>query len=61
MGTDVVFIGGATVDHQAFGIAKDFSEDFQNTENQDGLLGLAFSGLSKSESWFDGGLGGKNQ
>ena len=49
MGTDIVFIGGATVIRQPFGLASTFSEGLQSTVNQDGVLGMGFSLLSKAE------------
>ena len=49
MGTDIVFIGGATVIRQPFGLATTFSDGLQSTVNQDGVLGMGFSLLSKAE------------
>lgn len=46
VGTDVVDLGGASFDTQAIELATDVSEQFIKDQNNDGLLGLAFSSIN---------------
>jgi hypothetical protein len=46
VGTDVVNIGGATVNAQAVELATAVSQSFIQDTNNDGLVGLAFSKLN---------------
>lgn len=46
VGTDVVNLGGASFQAQAIELATDVSEQFIQDQNNDGLLGLAFSALN---------------
>lgn len=46
---DIVTVGGVTADGQAVEAAKQISEQFVQDENNDGLLGLAFSSINTVE------------
>lgn len=47
--TDTVTVGGTSVTGQAVEAAKTISSQFQQDENNDGLLGLAFSSINTGE------------
>ena len=47
--TDTVDVGGTTVTGQAVELAKTISAQFQQDQNNDGLLGLAFSSINTGE------------
>ncbi|EIM83394.1 pepsinogen A, partial [Stereum hirsutum FP-91666 SS1] len=47
LATDVVSIGGLTVQKQAFGAVNQESEDFHSSPN-DGLIGMAFGSIASS-------------
>ena len=47
--TDTVNVGGTTVTKQAIELAKTVSAQFQQDQNNDGLLGLAFSSINTGQ------------
>jgi aspergillopepsin I len=47
--TDTVDVGGTTVTGQAVELAKTISAQFQQDQDNDGLLGLAFSSINTGE------------
>ena len=49
VGTDVVTIGGVSVQNQAVELANKVSQSFVQDVNTDGLVGLAFSKLNTGE------------
>ncbi|KAK2592356.1 hypothetical protein QQS21_009936 [Conoideocrella luteorostrata] len=58
VGTDVVDVGGAKFDAQAIQLASKVSEQFVKDQNNDGLMGLAFSKINtvkpqKQKTFFD--------
>lgn len=58
VGTDVVSLGGATVNAQAVELATQVSAEFVKDQNTDGLLGLAFSKINtikpeRQKTFFD--------
>lgn len=58
VGTDVVDLGGAVFDKQAIELATNVSNQFVQDQNNDGLLGLAFSTINtvkpqKQKTFFD--------
>ena len=48
--TDTVDVGGTTVTGQAVELGSQISDQFQQDENNDGLLGLAFSSINTGRS-----------
>jgi aspergillopepsin I len=50
--TDTVDVGGVSVTGQAVELAKTISAQFQQDQNNDGLLGLAFSSINTGQSRF---------
>lgn len=46
VGTDIVNIGGATVNNQAIELALEITDSFVDDANSDGLLGLGFSTIN---------------
>ncbi|CEJ80023.1 Putative Eukaryotic aspartyl protease [[Torrubiella] hemipterigena] len=58
VGLDVVDVGGAVFDQQAIELATDVSQTFVRDQNNDGLMGLAFSSINtvkpqKQKTFFD--------
>lgn len=58
VGLDVVDVGGAVFDQQAIELATDVSQTFARDQNNDGLMGLAFSSINtvkpqKQKTFFD--------
>lgn len=47
--TDTVDVGGTTVTSQAVELAETISAQFQQDQDNDGLLGLAFSSINTGE------------
>ena len=47
--TDTVNVGGTVVTGQAIELASKISDQFQQDENNDGLLGLAFSSINTGQ------------